>query len=284
MSDKKNRAGAIILEIIICAAYMALFIGMQVVCMVILMFIDIFSQMARDPRAWASQSLAQTEASVNEILGRITNPTIILSTFLTLGVLWLFYLIIKKKFRREACMAKFSPVYLPAILMLALGLTFFINTVLNLLPESWLETYMEKASLITDDRQVIVFISTVICAPLMEEIIFRGLILSHLKKVFPVWLAILVSSVAFGLAHGQILWACYACFLGILLSIAKEATGSIFASIIVHMLFNCMGIFIEKIEFFFYEPVFFSLMIIGTVMIPVSILLLYKIKKKKQNI
>ncbi|KAJ0570067.1 putative Type II CAAX prenyl endopeptidase Rce1 [Helianthus annuus] len=40
-----------------------------------------------------------------------------------------------------------------------------------------------------------------VCAPIWEEIVFRGFLLPSLTRYMPVWCSILVSSIAFALAH-----------------------------------------------------------------------------------
>ena len=41
----------------------------------------------------------------------------------------------------------------------------------------------------------------VIAAPVVEEILFRGIVLRSMRKFTPVWAAILISSVLFGVYH-----------------------------------------------------------------------------------
>ena len=61
---------------------------------------------------------------------------------------------------------------------------------------------------------IIMLISIVIIAPIVEEIIFRGLILSRLNKVMNTTVALIVSSLIFAILHGHILWVTYAFCVG----------------------------------------------------------------------
>lgn len=45
------------------------------------------------------------------------------------------------------------------------------------------------------------FLVTAVLAPILEETVFRGFVLTSLTKWFPVPLAVLISAVAFGAAH-----------------------------------------------------------------------------------
>lgn len=77
-----------------------------------------------------------------------------------------------------------------------------------------------------------------ILAPVCEEVVFRGAIFGGLKKEGNVFKAILASGLLFGLLHMNINQASYAFVIGILLGFLVEATGSIFSSILFHVLVN----------------------------------------------
>lgn len=77
-----------------------------------------------------------------------------------------------------------------------------------------------------------------ILAPVCEEVVFRGAIFGGMKKEGNVFKAILASGLLFGLLHMNINQASYAFVIGILLGFLVEATGSIFSSILFHVLVN----------------------------------------------
>lgn len=59
------------------------------------------------------------------------------------------------------------------------------------------------------------FMIAVIAAPVVEEILFRGIVLRSIRKFAPAWGAILISSVLFGVYHLNIVQAVYATLMGI---------------------------------------------------------------------
>ena len=78
--------------------------------------------------------------------------------------------------------------------------------------------------------------------PFCEEFVFRGEIYGGYKKSGGVVGAILLSSLAFGLMHMNFNQAIYAFVIGILLSMLVEATGSLWASVFCHMIFNSFSV------------------------------------------
>ena len=60
-------------------------------------------------------------------------------------------------------------------------------------------------------------LSVVLAAPVLEEILYRGLIMKSLQRGMPVFIALIIQAVLFGLMHGQLIWVFYATFLGVLL-------------------------------------------------------------------
>ena len=81
-----------------------------------------------------------------------------------------------------------------------------------------------------------------ILAPVCEEVAFRGAIFGGMKKEGNIFRAILASGLLFGLLHMNINQASYALVIGILLGFLVEATGSIFSSILFHVLVNSTNV------------------------------------------
>jgi CAAX protease family protein len=76
--------------------------------------------------------------------------------------------------------------------------------------------------------------------PFAEELFFRGLIYGWLRRRMSVWLAASVSGLGFAVLHG-IWWLIPALFLlGVALALIYERSGSIWASVVTHGLFNSL--------------------------------------------
>jgi sodium transport system permease protein len=105
-------------------------------------------------------------------------------------------------------------------------------------PEELVET-LKKALLFGDKAPPLwlVLFLTAITPATCEELVFRGFILSGLRRLGQ-WPAILVSSLLFGLLHPSIYQFVPSFLLGVVLGWVVWKTGSVFCSIIIHALSN----------------------------------------------
>ncbi|KAL7159997.1 hypothetical protein ABFS83_01G065100 [Erythranthe nasuta] len=78
----------------------------------------------------------------------------------------------------------------------------------------------------------------VVCAPLWEEIVFRGFLLPSLTKYMPVWCSILVSSIAFALAHFNVQRMLPLIFLGVVMGVTYSRSRNLLPSMLLHSLWN----------------------------------------------
>ena len=85
-----------------------------------------------------------------------------------------------------------------------------------------------------------VFVYTVICAPIMEEYIFRKLIVDRTVR-YGQGVAVLLSGFMFGLFHGNLNQFAYAFTLGMFLAFLYVKTGKLKLTIAIHMIVNFMG-------------------------------------------
>ena len=82
------------------------------------------------------------------------------------------------------------------------------------------------------------FMIAVIAAPVVEEILFRGIVLRSIRKFSPVWASILISSILFGVYHLNIVQAAYATLMGIAAGILYEKKRNLLFPILVHFVNN----------------------------------------------
>lgn len=85
-------------------------------------------------------------------------------------------------------------------------------------------------------------------APLAEEIVFRAMIFRTLRKGFAFWPAAVLSGIAFGVYHMNVIQGVYASLLGILLAYIYEKTNSLLGVYLFHLSFNLMNYGISFIQ------------------------------------
>ncbi len=240
--------------------YVALYFGMQMVVSlaatflgsIIYLFILLMKLEAED-KALAALDVDAVDQMVMDSIYNNMGLLIVISGILTILFLWVFFTVRKKKFRAETNIRPFALKYWPGVLIGSVGLCLFVNFGMQLLPipEDVLAEYAESSAGLMEGPFIMLLLSNAIMAPLVEEILFRGLVFGRLKKAMPMWLALVLSSVIFGLMHGQILWICYTTLVGLVLGLAAWKTDSILAPMFMHFAFNlfgtCLGCFVEEV-------------------------------------
>lgn len=107
------------------------------------------------------------------------------------------------------------------------------------------ETQQSYDNMFGSETTLSMFIFMAVATPVIEEIVFRGLIHKSMREVMPRSAAVVLSSLCFGLCHGEFYRVVYATLLGILLAAVYEKYSSILPSVIIHMAFNSMSFVYE---------------------------------------
>lgn len=229
---KPDRVGEVFAALGKSVCYVGLFLGMQVAVMLPVVVSAIAELIT-------GGSVVDEDAMMAMLSADVVTLTLI-SGLLTIAVVLVFYLIRRKKLS-EALMLR--PVPAPTLLTAASlmpALYLVVSVVLMLLPEAWTENYSEASADITGGT-VTAVIAVAVVAPIVEEFIFRGLVMNRLSRVMPGWLAVVLSAAAFGLCHGELVWFTYAFVLGALFAWIDLRAGSIWPSILGHVAFNAIG-------------------------------------------
>lgn len=92
------------------------------------------------------------------------------------------------------------------------------------------------------------FIAIAIAAPLIEEVIFRGLILSELRRYLPVWAAILIQAILFGLIHFNLVQLVFTVIMGVILGLLVVWTKSVWGAVLIHALNNAASYAVTRFE------------------------------------
>lgn len=78
--------------------------------------------------------------------------------------------------------------------------------------------------------------------PVLEELVFRGIIYGRLKTMLPKMVAILLSALIFAVVHTNIVQFLYAFPVGIVLAILMDCAGNVYGAMAGHMAANLIAI------------------------------------------
>lgn len=109
-----------------------------------------------------------------------------------------------------------------------------IGVFLNKMPENGVEEIVENTPV------WLIFIVMVVLAPIVEEIIFRKVMIDRLS-IYGDRAAIIFSAVAFGFMHGNLYQFFYAALLGALLGYVYTSTRNVKYTIALHAVINFFG-------------------------------------------
>lgn len=114
----------------------------------------------------------------------------------------------------------------------ALGMTFLTFVDFNQTQETGFSGINSQA------EYIMAFIMLVVIAPIAEELLFRGYLFGKLRKYAPVWISILITSLLFAIVHFAWNVGLDVFALSIVLCVLRVITGSLWPSIMLHMLKN----------------------------------------------
>lgn len=127
------------------------------------------------------------------------------------------------------------------------------------------------------------FLSTVLFAPIFEEILHRGIILEKLSRKYNRFISILISALIFAFSHLNFVQGVNTFFLGILFSFIYIKSRSLLITILIHLINNLyfyLFMVIPNIPKVTYGVFNIYQLLCGILLLIVSLLYFYKIKKQ----
>lgn len=191
--------------------------------------------------------MEQYMEEVMQAAADVVVPVTIVVNILAIGVTCLIFVCGKKKITREVSLRKLHPGAIAPIVMMGLGLNVLTSLVMSFVPEKILESYEQASGALTTDVGVMTVIMAVVAAPVAEEWFLRGLVYTRFKKGMPVIVAMILSSLLFGVMHGHWLWMIYTALFGMVLAWVFERTKSLYSSILLHFGYNLCAMLLQVI-------------------------------------
>ena len=168
---------------------------------------------------------------------------ILIATLLGTGIpCWIVYLIRKKKtnigsFNLTIENRRIIPLIVLVAIPLNLGIA---GPLVELVPmtDFFREMIREMVLEMASDQGLLMFIALVIAAPILEELIFRGIMLDGLLRIYSPTKAVIVSSLLFGLIHLNPAQFVGGALVGGFMGWVYVHTRSVLATILIHASFN----------------------------------------------
>jgi membrane protease YdiL (CAAX protease family) len=137
-------------------------------------------------------------------------------------------------------LVKWSLLTCGAVIVVVTPLTEATKVALNAVHLSHSEQQsVEIFRQISKPSQIVGFlIQAVLIAPMIEELFFRGFLLTFLKSYMSTWIAVVLSAGIFAIAHQNLESVLPLWLLGVVLGVAYEHTGSILLPMGIHACFN----------------------------------------------
>lgn len=191
----------------------------------------------------------------------IENPTIfilILSQIIKLILVFVFLKLRSKKFHYQYGLTYIKNKSLDRafykIIIIAFGVSGFGNVLLSVFLKifennDYINTTLEALENILNYNSIseylVLFTSVVIIAPILEELLFRGILFSETKKYLNVAAAIVINGLCFAIYHMNIIQGINTFFMGMVLSYVYYYRRNIREAIAIHMVNNLIAMMMD---------------------------------------
>jgi len=108
------------------------------------------------------------------------------------------------------------------------------------------ETYQQLTEILYSAPMWFQLLGTGVIVPLCEELIFRGLMYNRIKDHLPVKWALLMSALAFGIGHGNLVQGIYGFALGYMMAYLYERTNKLWVPVLFHIVANSVSVLITE--------------------------------------
>ena len=112
------------------------------------------------------------------------------------------------------------------------------------------EAYQETAEILYSPSFPVQILCVGIIIPIMEEMIFRGLMYRRMRQNVSMMKAMVFTSLFFGFYHGNSVQFIFACLSGFVLAYLYEKYGSLKAPVLGHMFINIVSCTLTEVDVF----------------------------------
>lgn len=245
-NENNNSKSSIIKNILKAIGYFMIYFLVSEAVSFIYMFIYIFAYLSKlgyDKVLTIVENSQEFTMLLQEMLEKLLAQTTIISIISSVVVLLVLFIIFKarkKNIKEELLINKIDKRAILPIILMGLALNIFTEILISIIPfsEELLMQYSQNVALAFSGNTLIDIIAVAIIAPIIEEIVFRGLVFTRLNKGINTVVAVILSSLLFAIMHMQLIWIIYAFIFGIIFNLIYIRFKSLLANILLHMSYN----------------------------------------------
>lgn len=210
------------------------------------------------------------------------------TAFILSIICYIFYRVVFTKKEPEVDISKTTGAIYSVIIGLGAGgiSSIWLNTIYYLADHSvFLSKQVKGFDTLYDDMEksayIWLFLAIVIVGPIVEEILYRGIIFSSFENVTGIsWLPVIITGVMFGVWHGSFIQGVYTAIVGIILTYYMKKCRSLVYVAIAHGVNNLSGTLPPSLDTDFNNML---LNVMAYVCILPMLVILYHLHRKSKN-
>jgi len=221
----------------------------------IVQLVGILFFLGREDGSWLNMNQEELQLYINDIFNQKAMLLTFISAIISLPLCYLPYYGDLKRQRRQSDLTvlKRNQVSLKQwafIVLLGMAASISLNDWIALSGIITIfDGFEEVAEALYGGNLIMEFLSIVIAAPFIEELIFRGLVYQRIRRMAGVRIAIVLSALYFGIYHMNVVQGIYAFLLGLLLAWVCEKYHTLWASVLFHMSANLLSLILTEWSF-----------------------------------
>lgn len=116
------------------------------------------------------------------------------------------------------------------------------NLVVLLMPMEQSQGFAEANEALFGSSFLLQLLNSAIVTPVLEEMLYRGVIYKRMSRMTREWIAIVLSGLIFGFMHFNVIQFVYASILGMVLATLVYVTGHFYVAVVGHIAANVVAI------------------------------------------
>lgn len=221
-----------------------------------------------------------SQLSLDDYMGNHFALITIVALLISFALNYYFY---RHDYVRPSDYLKKNPLHLLWVFLIGLLMSHALSILLSLLPlDNLVGSYQKVENEIFGASWIFVVIRAVIVTPVVEELIFRGLVFRRMKEYTSFWPAAIVSSLLFGLYHMNLIQGIYAFLFGLILCLLYDRYANLAAAIMVHFGANLLSVILQYANISYPAMWVYVAVMIAAILVSVAIYL-FLVKKPEKN-